>query len=105
MEILPSKEQLNLFGYEEYFNSFVKIYNKKKLPNVLLINGPKGTGKSTDKIYTTGCFIKFENFIIDNAAVTAGVGVGIIFLLLLGISVSCCVARGLASRNSYERLV
>jgi DNA polymerase-3 subunit delta' len=47
MEILPSKEQLSLFGYEKYFSSFVKLYKKKKIPNVLLINGPKGSGKST----------------------------------------------------------
>jgi len=61
----------------------------------------KGAGQSTDEIYTTGCFVLFENFILSNAAAAAGVGVGVIVLLFLGVCVSCCVARGLASKNSY----
>jgi len=61
----------------------------------------KGGATGTDKIHTTGCFVKFEQFIVGNAATAAGVGVGVIVLLFLGICVSCCVARGLASKNSY----
>jgi len=61
----------------------------------------KGASESTDKIYTTGCFVKFENYVTDNAAAAAGVGVGVIVLLFMGVCVSCCVARGLASKNSY----
>jgi len=60
----------------------------------------KGAATGTDKIYKTGCFVKFEQFVVDNAATAAGVGVGVIVLLFLGICVSCCVARGLASKNS-----
>lgn len=47
IEILSSRNQLNLFGYESYFNSFVKLYKKDELPNVILLNGPKGLGKAT----------------------------------------------------------
>ena len=36
-----------MFGYKNYFDSFVKIYRKRKLPNVFLLNGPKGIGKAT----------------------------------------------------------
>jgi len=61
----------------------------------------KGAAESLDKIYTTGCFVMFENYIVDNAAAAAGVGVGVIVLLFMGVCVSCCVARGLASKNSY----
>ena len=47
MEILTSKSQLNLFGYDKLFNSFITLHKKNKLPNVMLISGSKGLGKST----------------------------------------------------------
>merc|ERR1712080_434745 len=62
--------------------------NTGNVPDTCCKKNTEGCGKgasiSTDKIYTTGCFVKFENFIIDNAAATTGVGVGIIFLLFFG---------------------
>jgi len=64
-------------------------------------NCGKGAATSTDKIHTTGCFVTFEEFILSNSAAAAGVGVGVVVLLFMGICVSCCVARGLASKNSY----
>jgi len=66
-----------------------------------------GKGKATSKedINLTGCFVKFEDFISSNATTSIGVGVGVIVLLFMGICVSCCVARGLASKNSHERLI
>ena len=39
--------QLSLFGYENYFNSFIELYMKNKLSNVILLNGSKGIGKAT----------------------------------------------------------
>ena len=45
--IIEPKSQLSLFGYENYFNLFIKLYKKNKLPNVILLNGPKGIGKAT----------------------------------------------------------
>ena len=47
MEINLPKYQLNLYGYEYYFNSFVKLFNQKKLHNTILLSGPKGSGKAT----------------------------------------------------------
>ena len=47
IKILEPKTQLTLYGYENYFNSFIKIYKKNKLPNTMLLTGPKGLGKST----------------------------------------------------------
>jgi len=65
-----------------------------------------GKGASdTDKIYKTGCFVKFESFVVDNVATVGGVGVGVIILLFLGICVSCHVARRLASKRSHGRLL
>ena len=47
IEIVPAKNQLRLFGFEDYFNFFIKLYEKKELPNSILLSGPKGLGKST----------------------------------------------------------
>ena len=44
--ILP-KNQLKLFGYKEKFNFFLKLKEKNRLPNTILLSGPKGSGKST----------------------------------------------------------
>jgi len=59
-----------------------------------------GKGAGSEKIWKQGCFDKFEGFIVDNAYAAGGVGIGVIVILFLGICVSCCVARGLASKNS-----
>lgn len=47
IEIIPPRHQLNLFGYKNYFNFFVRLFNQRKLPNVMLFNGLRGIGKST----------------------------------------------------------
>ena len=47
IDVIIPKEQLNLYGYDIYFETFVKLYQNKKLPYVSLISGPKGLGKST----------------------------------------------------------
>ena len=47
LDILPSQDQLNLYGYEENFKFFINLFEKKKLPNVILLTGPKGSGKAT----------------------------------------------------------
>jgi len=48
-EVLLNKpiNQLQLFGYEDCFNSFKELFDKNILPNSILISGQKGLGKST----------------------------------------------------------
>ena len=45
--IIPPKNQIKLFGYEYYFDFFIKLYEKNKLPNTILLSGIKGSGKAT----------------------------------------------------------
>jgi len=40
-------DQLYLYGYNKYFEEFKKLFSLKKLPNAMLLSGPKGIGKST----------------------------------------------------------
>ena len=47
IKVVLAKNQLRLFGFEDYFNSFIKLYEKKTLPNTILLSGAKGLGKST----------------------------------------------------------
>ena len=42
-----SKNSLNLYGLEKDFNFLSNLYSTKKLPNVLMLSGSKGCGKST----------------------------------------------------------
>jgi DNA polymerase-3 subunit delta' len=42
-----SKDSFTLYGLRDYFNFLSSLYLKKKLPNVLLLSGEKGSGKST----------------------------------------------------------
>ncbi len=44
---LNSYNQTNLYGLENEFYEFVKLYNNKKLPNKILLSGQKGIGKCT----------------------------------------------------------
>ena len=39
--------QINLYGLDEYFLEFIKLYQNKNLPNKILLSGDKGLGKST----------------------------------------------------------
>ena len=45
--ILHPSKQLRLFGYERFFSIFTDLYEKNKLPQILLLSGLKGLGKST----------------------------------------------------------
>ena len=53
-----SKNQLSLFGFKNDFDFFVSLYNKKKLPNTMIISGAEGLGKSTFAYH-------FINFIVS----------------------------------------
>ena len=59
-EIIEPRNQLNLYGYDNYFRAFKNLYEKNKLPSVILMSGPKGLGKSTFAYH-------FVNFLLSNA--------------------------------------
>ena len=46
MSLKPSN-QTNLYGLVFYFQDFINLFNKNKLPNKILLSGYKGIGKST----------------------------------------------------------
>ena len=58
MNLDPFK-QLQLYGYENYFNELKNLYIKNKLPNKILLNGKKGIGKCTFANH-------FINYILSN---------------------------------------
>ena len=39
--------QQQLIGYNVLFKNFIKLLDEKKLPNKMIISGPRGIGKST----------------------------------------------------------
>ena len=58
-EIIEPRNQLNLYGYDNYFRAFKNLYEKNKLPSVILMSGPKGLGKSTFAYH-------FVNFLLSH---------------------------------------
>ena len=46
-EIINPINQLNLYGFNKYFNFFTNLYENNKLPNIILLSGLKGIGKAT----------------------------------------------------------
>tara|TARA_B100000579_G_scaffold55698_1_gene39418 strand:- start:465 stop:1403 length:939 start_codon:yes stop_codon:yes gene_type:complete len=44
---LNPRNQEKLFGYDDLFKHFIELFEYKKLPNKIIISGPKGIGKST----------------------------------------------------------
>ena len=44
---LSANNQTDLYGLENQFYEFVKLYNNKKLPNKILLSGEKSIGKCT----------------------------------------------------------
>ena len=41
------KQQLKLYGFENYFKLFAQLFLNNNLPKVSMITGPKGIGKAT----------------------------------------------------------
>lgn len=46
-EVVEPINQLKIIGYDKYFKSFKGLFESNKLPNVVLLSGPKGIGKAT----------------------------------------------------------
>jgi len=44
---LKSSNQKQLFNYKNIFFKIIDLYEKRKLPNKILLSGPKGSGKAT----------------------------------------------------------
>ena len=59
INIIKPENQLSLFGYDDYFDSWIRLFNNKKLPNCILLSGPKGLGKATFVYH-------FVNFILSS---------------------------------------
>ena len=72
-EIFAPKNQLCLFGYQKYFNSFTELFHKNKLPNTILLSGQKGSGKATFAYHFVNYLLSYneqnryslENFVIN----------------------------------------
>ena len=41
------KKTINLFGLQKKFNFLAEVFDKKKMPQILMLSGEKGIGKFT----------------------------------------------------------
>ena len=61
-----SIEQLNLFSMDKYINDLIHLYENKKLPNKILLNGQRGIVKSVLAFHLINyIFSKNEDFSYD----------------------------------------
>jgi DNA polymerase-3 subunit delta' len=73
LEITLPKNEVHLFGYEYYFNSFINLFQKNKLPNTILLTGLEGSGKATFAYHFVNYLLSYnekneysvENFTIN----------------------------------------
>jgi len=56
-----------------------------------------------DKIYDQGCYDKVIGFLDSNISTVAGVAIGIAFFPLVGLILSCCLAK-VANKAKYEQM-
>ena len=47
INVIKPENQLSLFGYDDYFDLWIRLLNNQKFPNCILLTGPKGIGKAT----------------------------------------------------------
>ena len=62
LEIVFPKNQLSLYGYKDYFTSFVNLHRKNKLPNTILLSGPNGLGKATFAYHFINYILSYNEF-------------------------------------------
>ena len=66
MNLNPAS-QLSLFGHNNEFINFIKLYKNQKLPNQILLSGEKGIGKSTLAYHIINLILsKDEDFPYDD---------------------------------------
>jgi len=72
LEIVLPKNQLSLYGYEDYFTSFVNLHRQNKLPNTILLSGPKGLGKATFAYHFINYILSYNEsnkYSVDNMTI------------------------------------
>ena len=68
-EIIDPINQKFLFSYEKQFIHFIKLFEKKILPNTILVTGQKGLGKSTFVFHLVNYFLSLNEdnkYVLDN---------------------------------------
>ena len=64
MILKPNKSNKSIWFNDKYLNEFIKLYEKNKFPNKILLSGQKGIGKSTMAYHLINYILsKMKNFI------------------------------------------
>ena len=64
-----SKSSRSLFGLEKNFKFILKLYSKENLPKVLMLSGPKGSGKATLVNHILYSIFNIENYNLENLTI------------------------------------
>ncbi len=95
-------------GVRNYTDWRQTAFGKKEngVPDTCCKTASAGCGKGvfagkTDEINTRGCYTLLEEFVVENAAVVGGIGVGIAALQIVGVLISCMLAVSMRRRSGY----
>ena len=66
--------------------------------------GNQNENEAARTIYTKGCFTSLKETIESNETTAIGFGVGVLFLLLIGVIIACCVGRSVGESRIELRV-
>ena len=67
---LDSTDNQRLLGLESYLINFIKLYNNKKLPKVMMLSGLKGIGKYTLTTHLMNYIFDKSNYDINKLEIS-----------------------------------
>lgn len=85
-------------GYSDWFN----LEPPLPIPPSCCIKDDCDTAEP-DQIYTEGCYQKVVGFLDGNIGMVAGSAIAIAFFPLIGVVLSCCLAR-MTNKAKYEQM-
>lgn len=90
-------------SYEDWAN--LTMIDNDSVPESCCINMVKGCGegaiKKPDTLYQQGCLDKLKDIVVENAVVVGAVGVGVALIQLVGVCLSCGLAKKMNDFKQY----
>lgn len=90
-------------SYKDWAN--LTMIDNDSVPESCCINMEKGCGEGAitkpDTLYQQGCLDKLKDIVVENAVVVGAVGVGVALIQLVGVCLSCGLAKKMNDLKQY----
>lgn len=92
-----------IVSYKDWAN--VTMIEDDSVPESCCIDYAKGCGEGAmatpEKLYAKGCLVKLKDALVENAVIVGAVGVGVALIQLIGVCVSCALAKRMNDLKQY----